>query len=859
MPTSGTGPFWSVILPAERTNYITNPSFEYGTAGWETVGGNAALGTVSGTSVIGAWGASISPKSGNIGTNNGIVNTSAFALDNTSYVLSAYIKASGSVALLAGGVKDPASPGWAANLFGSVAGSFSDWGRLTLPFTPLVSTGYVFVMPANSGTVTGAIVVDGVQLENGTIATTYIDGDQPGCTWNGLPHASRSTRGRDVRSGGEVVRLDDIGFTVDTSPGIGAPPFNTISQSYAQLDGGEFQRQRKAVRRFTLTSLVDGTSWGDLHYQRRRLIEALRIENTPSQQPLRLLYSGAGGTLGINAVWDAGVEFTADGQSFAEGVVASFTAFDPDWTDQLQQGTTLADNTLIDNPGKILARSSLGKWESLIPDTAFGLDYPVTLTESIDGGTLYVGGGTMSTPSGDSYGLHYVTFTGGIRGQIGEIGVSFVDGFVQKIAWDFDYSRLFILGQSLGVGGTVTGQLGWWNPANNTYGTAGWVGTGTRFVGAGAVTPAVGYDILPWSPGTYYIGGGPFHRVNGTLLGSNWNILRWDGQVGGWSAAPPVSATGTGFVTNDEYYGVGLGSTPGRVRYLTRFDRTRILVSAASNTLRGFGTGFNAALYDVRGTWGTIPGYRISMQSIDYFGGDGYTAEDRSVYHGFSGSASLGTTLLKIQGLTASPVGTVSSGAVNAIENDPDTVAWVGGYGFNINNVAQNYAIIRTNGYDYQPPDYIGRFNVQDIYKAGNGTTYFAIYDITDAGTAASLGTIVNNGMSNVYPTLRLRNSTAGTAGIVQWANMTTKEYVWFALNMLPGEVATLQTGPGQVAFTSNYRGDILSTVVGGSKLASWKLLPGANIVSFLADSDGVTADMYWTPRHHSADGTGIV
>ena len=88
---------------------------------------------------------------------------------------------------------------------------------------------------------------------------------------------------------------------------------------------------------------------------------------------------------------------------------------------------------------------------------------------------------------------------------------------------------------------------------------------------------------------------------------------------------------------------------------------------------------------------------------------------------------------------------------------------------------------------------------------------------------------------------------------------MTTKEYAWFSLTMLPGETATLTTGPGRVAFQSTYRGDILSTVVGGSKLASWHLMPGENIVSFLADTTDVVADMFWNPRHHSADGTGIV
>ncbi len=858
MPTSGTGPFWSVIVPAERTNLIINPSFEFGTNGWETSNSNVLLGTRSGTGVFGAWGGYIAGKSPNVITGtNGLLLTSGISLQNVTYSLSAYVKGDGSIRILTGGVKDPATPGWGANLFGEAAGSFSDWGRLSFQFTPLTSTGYVYIMPAQGGTFTGTVHFDGIQLELGA-TTTYIDGDQEGCTWEGLPHNSTSKRGRDTRQGGSVVRLDDIGFTVDTSPGIGAPPFTTISQSYAQLDGGEFQRQRKAERRFTLTSLVDGTSWGDLHYQRRRLIEALRIENTPTQQPLRLLYSGAGGTLAIDAVWDGGVQFNADGQSFAEGVVASFTAYDPDWKDQLQQGTTLADNQTIGTMSPIIFRDTMGRWQSLHGSSSYRTSSVYAINESLSGGTIYAGLSNFDPSTGlTTRGLAWLA-RDLTRGTVGN---GTIEGFIYDLKWDIDQSRLLI-GGSLGtVAGTQSGQLAFWNPTTNTYGTVGFVGTGTRIDAGYPPTGATIRSILPWSFGTYYLGGGPFHRVNGTLLGSNWNILQWNGQLNGWSAASPVSVNGTGFIEN-AFWSTG-GSFPGVVQSLERFDQNRMIVGASANTLRGFGTGINVALYDVRGTWGTVPGFRIPMSLSQRESKDAYRAPDRSVYVVYNGTSTVGTTVAKIQGLTAQNVGTISNVYANALAEDPDTAVWVGGEALLINNITQGGAIVRTTGYDYQPADIIIDKNCLTIFKSQSGTTYFG-FDYFGAGqvvgTAASLGTIVNHGMSNVYPTLRLRNtSTTGTAIVRQWANMTTKEYAWFALSLLPGETATLTTGPGRIAFQSSYRGDILSTVVGGSKLASWKLLPGENIVSFLADTTDVVADMFWNPRHHSADGTGIV
>jgi hypothetical protein len=440
----------------------------------------------------------------------------------------------------------------------------------------------------------------------------------------------------------------------------------------------------------------------------------------------------------------------------------------------------------------------------------------------------------------------------------GTIGIGMLTGFPVTMVWDFDRSRLLIGGDSLIANGTTTGQLAVYQVASNTWGSVGFIGTGVSFTGA--PNNSVINSILPWAPGTYFLGG-HFHRVNSTLLGSNWNIIRWNGAVGGWSANPPVSTLGTGFVDNG--FWSGGGSAPADLASLTKLDDTRILVGAKGNQLRGYGTGFNAAIYDVRGTsWGTIPGYRVPMNLSQPWAGQAYQAPDRTMYLAYGGTSTLGTTLLKLEGLTASGIGTVENTFSIGLAPDPDTEAWVVGGGFVINNIPSSSAIVRTNGFDYQPADFIVQATSENALLSQSGTLYVSFTGFAAdpaAGTAAALGTIVNSGMSNVYPTLRIRNPSSGTVVIRQWANMTTKEYAWFALNMFPGETVELTTGPGRVAFQSTYRGDILSTIVAGSKLASWHLQPGQNIISFLADTDAVVADMYWTPRHHSADGTGIV
>jgi hypothetical protein len=74
---------------------------------------------------------------------------------------------------------------------------------------------------------------------------------------------------------------------------------------------------------------------------------------------------------------------------------------------------------------------------------------------------------------------------------------------------------------------------------------------------------------------------------------------------------------------------------------------------------------------------------------------------------------------------------------------------------------------------------------------------------------------------------------------------------------MVPFEIANLSLIPGSVSFVSNIRGNLLNDIIGGSNITTWRLLPGTNRISFLADNDDLKADIWWTPRHQSADGGG--
>ena len=170
-------------------------------------------------------------------------------------------------------------------------------------------------------------------------------------------------------------------------------------------------------------------------------------------------------------------------------------------------------------------------------------------------------------------------------------------------------------------------------------------------------------------------------------------------------------------------------------------------------------------------------------------------------------------------------------------------------------NVSACYAL--WNGYTFTLPDIAGpgfdRGTVYSMLQAPNGDLYIAG---TFAGTAvaASVGTIVNTGRAAAYPTLRIRNTGAGTARIYQILNTLTNDNVYFNYKMLGNEQATLNFTPGSRSFASNFSGNIFNTILPGSNLATWRLLPGTNYVSFFSDSGSVEAALYWTPRGWSID-----
>src|SRR3990172_5064305 len=95
--------------------------------------------------------------------------------------------------------------------------------------------------------------IDCIQVEAKAYWTSYCDGDQSGCYWSGVPHASTSTRSAQYRGGGRLYDIDDtygVYTTMMSGFGLQDPTLNI--QEGALLDGGWFQSSKVGVRMFVL-------------------------------------------------------------------------------------------------------------------------------------------------------------------------------------------------------------------------------------------------------------------------------------------------------------------------------------------------------------------------------------------------------------------------------------------------------------------------------------------------------------------------------------------------------------------------------------------------------------------------------
>lgn len=224
------------------TNVVPNPSFEVDTSGWSIIGAGVTFVRSTSDSVFGTAMATITTTTGagQEGVHSGNSQTAA---PGEVWTASAWLRVPTGAARLVLRAVDAAGVQLAAF---ATSASGTAWQRLQASTAMPASTAFVRVeVDDNFSTTASTIHIDGVQLERGSTATSYIDGSLgTGYAWTGTAHASTSTRAANTvaRTATDVATtnlIPDPSFV--NGVGFGVP-------GWTASNGGTFSHERTGGR-----------------------------------------------------------------------------------------------------------------------------------------------------------------------------------------------------------------------------------------------------------------------------------------------------------------------------------------------------------------------------------------------------------------------------------------------------------------------------------------------------------------------------------------------------------------------------------------------------------------------------------
>ena len=801
----------SVVAPIERMNLVSNPSFETNATGYTAVDG-ATLTRTTETQRRGVYSLKVKPGLSSV---SGLYYTSSSLVSGNTYAFSLDVN-------IRGGRKYQIRVSDnARNLVTKKVTGKGYWERVSVVFTAVTTGVHRLYFEKDSNSSTDVFFTDGWQLElceaGNFWPTTYIDGDQlgfvanqipPPYLWTGTPHASTSTRSGLTRAGGRVLDLrNDLGFEVNSIIGLGMDSITNVATPNALIGGAFYQRTTPQSRNFTIVGSLFGSTVNELKRNRRLLLDTLKPDAVGLQQPLVLQCQIADHEIvNITCNYSSGLEGMFDNFN-QEKLAIQFTAFNPFLIQE--EGEVASSLSFIKSvPGVFtMLRSSNGNWSPL---TGVGTNGNVLTIVSGNDGYIYYGGTftLVGSPSITAnkiarYKVDGTTATAWER--LGSV-IGATGGDVRAIAIGHD-GRVYAAGSFTGMDGVAnTNGVAVWSPLTNTWSA---LGTGIGVGGAWALT--VGLD------GSIYVSG-DFLSVGG--VANTARIARWTPNTNNWNAcslgitdllceALVTMLDGTiiaGGVFNSV---VGVAATSRIARYHPDTNTWSSISSAVTSSVFALAVALDGTLY-AGGDYGSIGG--ISANFIAKFNGASWTP----LGSGISGGSAVRAIVIDHYGNVIASGDFTRAGDLSSLI---DSVAvWNGSsWVYLAINIAAGALGSATPG-----------------AVARDGTLYMRPnYSGTD-NTAESITVISNNGEASSYPVVVF----TGAGRIIQLSNWTTKDFIYFDLTLADGERAILTLQPGNVSFISNNRGNLMSTILPGSSLATFKLQPGDNRIGcFVVDA----------------------
>ncbi len=600
-----------------------------------------------------------------------------------------------------------------------------------------------------------------------------------------------------IKPDGSVLDLSAISVAVRAVPGAGMPPVEHITAR----TGTEEVYQRTLVRpRTLLLTLTARQRAAQLASVQAALLEALNPHLVSQSRPAWLRYTNphTGRALQMPVLYSGGLQdeaITAEGRAKEAGepaLAVQLISYDPIWQASEQSTHTPAPavRSSLATAHDVLLRSS-GVWAAL--PALGGVEVLFTASD----GTLYAGG---------SFGGRLATWDGATWSSVSAGGATIGDGTVYAITEQPD--------GSLCIGGSFTAAHA---PADQVV----------RYM-PGA-TPA--WDTSVGSPGVAEVRA-LHYASDGTLYAG--------GNDGGSPATPLIrSNDGSGWADTAAF---SSGTT---ITALAELRSGRVIAAG------DFSGGVAQWVWP---TWSIVGGGLSGGGSFGVYALA--VGNDDSLYAGGSFTQAGSTSVSNIArwngttwyALAAGPANTVQALAVRP----SDGVLFVGGAFSTIGGVAFPGRLAQWNGYTWFALNLnpaAGGITVRAL-TAADAHLGVAYSGAASAATAAAVTTITNAGTADAYPIITI----SGPGRVYEVINLTTGDALHLNLVLLASEVLTIDLTPGQRRVYSSFRHNLVNTVIPGSSMAAWRLIPGENRVSLFTDSGTATAAMRWYERSFIAE-----
>lgn len=780
---------WQIIIPEASANYVLNPSLE--SPGWFTEVSATAERVADGNALYGRAAMRVTYGGGSY---TDLVAFDLTPLAERPHYASLYVKgtlpASFSVSLSGGEF-----------LTLALIEQIGDWARYGIGFTGAQAAG------ATELRILGAsacdFFLDALQVEPLEYATSYIDGDQPGCRWSGGQHASHAIRPQTARRGGRVVDLEAFGVRVLGAQGIGMP-FATHRVLESGLRAGAFFAGRQVQPR-TINlhlELAGGPQLRTgLHALRAGLGQVIKSDLTPADEPFVLRYTGAGTNqpLEIACVYDSGLEFEPDdGGSYEQTTLRVIAYDDPFWHGAGERAFPLAIQHSFPGAVGVMVRDEVeqnGAWAQL-----GALGGRVDAIARGPDGMLYAAGNLPNVG-------HIARWTGTEWQAVG----GGTDAFVRDMLFAPD-GTLYICGHFTTAGGATVNKLAQWDGSN-------W-----QPLGAGVAEDLETPIVLCLGPdGTLYAGG-TFTTIGGV---SSKGIAAWDGAA--WNAIEGLRAIVNAIVAAPD----------GRIFAGGTFQQSDFEPDVVAN--------FIAERDPASGAWRALSAEPNSWVYALAMGTDG------SLYAGGTFTHTAGELavnyIARWDGANWHPLGDGLPGRVERLAVDPQTgnvyvVGVVDSKPYTSLWNGSTWVVLDIDGLG---PGLVSCLSIEPgrFWLGLNGSV---------AARASAVTAITNPGSRAALPTFIFERTGGGTAVVRFIRNNTTRQTIWLDYNLLVGEVLTVDLERGAV--NSSRFGPRLTAVARAADMGL-SLAPGENHLSVWVDTLDpmeVAAHVVFRPTYWAAD-----